>query len=92
MSMEIWNTERNAFEGVTMVWYYRNKRNPNKVIVLKRYECNHYYWAQYIECPNGTKNWVGNTLKNHSRFSRVSRKTWEPVLNDDYYMEKAVAI
>lgn len=74
---------------IQTVW--RNKRNPKKHIVLKRYACGHYYWAQYIENiynPDG-KQWIGG-LWNRCRFSRVTCPTWRPVLLEDYEREEAV--
>lgn len=68
------------------VW--RNKRNSNKIIVLKKYRCSHFYWAQYIQTATG-KNWMG-CIRNRRRFSRITCPTWRPVLEDDYELIKTI--
>lgn len=68
---------------VQTVW--RNKRNKNKLIILKRYDCGHYYWAQYIATPWG-RQWMG-VVHNRCRFSRIRCATWREVLLEDYDKE-----
>lgn len=67
-------------------YIYQNKQNGNKYIILKRYDCGHYYWQQYMqwETPRGTViNWNGNT-RNRRHLRRVRRAWWEQVLLADY--------
>ena len=66
------------------VW--QNKENRCKFIILKKYECNHYSWAQIMrtipELPIGKP--VNCVFVNRRRFQRVSCAVWRDVLEKDY--------
>ena len=66
------------------VW--QNKENRCKFIILKKYECNHYTWAQIMrtipELPIGKP--VNCVFVNRRRFQRVSCAVWREVLEKDY--------
>lgn len=66
-----------------MYWLYRNNRNPNKFIELKRYPDGHYVWKQYIVSMFG-KNYVGTTIKQCQKgvWRRVTRRTFTQALED----------
>lgn len=63
----------------------QNKRNPNKFIEVRRYDCGHYVWRQYIENPEThIRNYTGCSLRRVSSgmWHRVSRQTLKDVLPD----------
>ena len=61
---------------------YVNKRNPHKMIDVKRTSDRHYMWRQRMVFDNGVENHVG-TKK--GGFRRQNKATIEEVLKD--YME-----
>ena len=51
---------------VIMRYYkYQNKLNPIKFIEVKRYDCGHYVWKQFLLTRNGTacRNYNGCILR-----------------------------
>ena len=64
-----------------IIW--KNKRNENKYIFIKRYADGHYYFKQVMKWDNGVENPLGQGL-HHNRFFRV-RKWWLNQIAEDYY-------
>ena len=64
---------------------YRNIRNENKYIDVKRTDCCHYMWRQFMKWNNGVVNWLGVRL--HGKYSqggfrRCHKATIKSVLED----------
>lgn len=70
------------------LYTYRNRRNENKYIQVKRTNCGHYYIRQYMEWTkeeNGQDKVIRNyTGKSKGQYSRVTRKYILNDLLDDY--------
>ena len=62
-----------------MIKTYRNKRNPNKYIDVKRTKDRHYMWRQRMSWPNGVTNPVGTPK---GGFRRQSKTTITEVIAD----------
>lgn len=60
---------------------YRNKRNENKYIDVKRTNDCHYMWRQRMSWSNGVTNYLGGHPK--GGFHRV-RKSWMDEVMEDY--------
>ena len=60
---------------------YRNRRNPHKIIDVKRTADRHYMWRQRMVWDNGVTNPVGTP---RGGFRRQSKTTIIEVINDDY--------
>lgn len=66
-------------------YVYQNNKNLNKVIEVRRYDCGHYVWKQFIYAPTfDTRNYTGCSLKrcHIGTWHRVTRKTILSVLED----------
>lgn len=68
-----------------MIKTYRNLRNENKYIDVKRTKCGHYMWRQKMMWDNGVVNFLGVRL--HGRYSqggfrRCHKATIDYVLED----------
>ena len=64
---------------------YRNERNPNKFIEVKKDNSGHSYARQYMEwdTPQGTvKNYTGAKDPKRGRYSRVRKSTLDSMLED----------
>lgn len=64
---------------------YRNRRNPNKYIEVKKGNDGHSYARQYMEwdSPNGkVKNYTGAKDAKRGRYSRARRATIDQMLED----------
>ena len=64
---------------------YRNRRNPNKYIEVKKGNDGHSYARQYMEwdSPNGkVKNYTGAKDAKRGRYSRARRDTIDQMLDD----------
>ena len=60
---------------------YRNNRNENKYIDVKRTVDRHYMWRQRMSWSNGVTNYLGGHPK--GGFHRV-RKSWMDEVMEDY--------
>ena len=63
---------------------YRNKRNGNQFIQVKKYACGNYYFRQFMhwETDRGSvTNFMGTK---RGVFVRNGMRTLGPVLRDDY--------
>lgn len=58
---------------------YRNRRNPNKIIDVKRTADRHYMWRQRMVFNNGVENHIGTC---RGGFYRQSKATINEVLED----------
>jgi len=71
-----------------VVYTYRNRKNPNKYVQVKRTKCGHYYIRQFMEWTrevNGQEEVIRNyTGKVKGYFSRITRKYILDNLLDDY--------
>lgn len=65
-------------------YIYKNKRNANKYIDVRRYSDGHYAWKQFIWVPGCKRNYVGCSLKRAhvGTWSRVTKGTLLAVLED----------
>lgn len=65
---------------------YRNRRNPNKYIEVKRYACGNYYFRQFMrwDTPHGlVVNYLG-ARSNRGVFRRNGIRNMKQVLVEDY--------
>ena len=63
---------------------YRNKRNENKYLAVKRYDCGHYYIQGFVYWQEtGVLNFLG-CRGNNGRYGRVTRKYTLDALLEDY--------
>jgi len=60
---------------------YRNIRNKNKYIDVKRTNCRHYMWRQRYSYANGITNFYGRPK---GGFARIGKRFMDVVLNDEY--------
>ena len=73
---------------MTRNYLFRNNRNSNKYIQVRRYEDGHYVWKQYIahELATGGQQivYTGCTIKNWAKgvWHRVSKRTMLEVTAD----------
>ena len=70
-------------------WLYVNKRNDRKYVEIRRYDCGHYYYKQYIEyeIPEKGKNYMGCSLKQNRRggvWRKTTRKWISEIIVEDY--------
>lgn len=65
---------------------YRNKRNTDKYLIVRKYDDGHTVWKQYLFwLITGVHNYTGCSLRSASRggrFSRVRKATATEVLAD----------
>ena len=66
-------------------YVYQNNKNPKKFIEVRRYNCGHYVWKQFIDIPTfNTRNYTGCSLKRSKigTWHRMTKKAMLSVLED----------
>ena len=85
-----WQKGRKMYPGILI---FRNKRNENKYVDVKRSKCGHYYIVQYMIFENQDVTIINYTGCKRRRFSRVSKRTLLSILEDyDFYSTKRIEL
>lgn len=70
---------RKMYPGILV---FRNKRNENKYIDVKRSKCGHYYIVQYMVFENKDATIINYMGCRRKRFSRITKRTLLSIIED----------